>query len=243
MKATPEQQQALLTLADDDERLRRLRHKRANLPEQVALDEHEEILRKVTDELIDATHKEERLAAETARLERQIGEAQTARKTHEAQMYSGRIQSEKELAALKEEIAQAKRRKSDLEDSLLETMEQAEEVDGLLTELRSRRDELQSQIADLTTRRDESAVDIDAEIADVEQGREAHAAALDDDVLGVYEDLRSKRGGRVVARLEGRTCSGCNLELTVLELEEIKETAQRGGLARCEQCGSIIVAA
>lgn len=240
MKASPDQQRALLSLADADEAIRRKEHTRANLPEQQALDHHVDTLQKVEDELIDAVQVEERLSAESRRLERRIDEAETARKTHEAQMYSGRIQSERELGALREEIAAAKRKKSDLEDSLLETMEQVEEVTSLLEELRRRKAELEGEIADLTTRRDEAAGDIDSELATARDERARTAAGIDEEVVAFYEDLRARRTGRVVARLDGRTCTGCMLELTAIELEDIKRVSATS-LARCEQCNAIIV--
>ncbi|MGH7644030.1 MAG: C4-type zinc ribbon domain-containing protein [Gemmatimonadales bacterium] len=42
--------------------------------------------------------------------------------------------------------------------------------------------------------------------------------------------------------MEGRTCAGCRLELTPRELAEVREQVERG-LARCEQCGRILVLA
>ncbi|WP_370324494.1 zinc ribbon domain-containing protein [Euzebya sp.] len=242
MKATPEQQQQLLTLADTDEEIRRLEHKRQNLPEQKALDLHVETQEKVADELVEATQTQERLAAQTARHEREIETAEAGRKHSEAQIYSGQLKSERELQARREEISEFKRRKSDIEDSLLEIMEQSEEVGSLVEELTARRTELAEQVTDLTRQRDEAAADIDAELEALRTRRGEESGVLDEGVLGAYDTLKAKRPGRVVARLERRTCTGCQLELTAIELEEIKETA-RHSLAYCQQCGSIIVPA
>lgn len=242
MKATPAQQQQLLTLADTDEQIRRLEHKRQNLPEQKILDSHLDTQQKVADELIEATETQERLNAQTARHEREIETAEAGRKHSEAQIYSGRLTSERELEARREEIGEFKRRKSDIEDSLLEIMEQADEVGSLVDELTARRTELADQVTDLTRQRDEAAADIDAELEQLRGRRNEEAAALDDEILAAYGKLKAKRPGRPVARLERRTCTGCQLELTAIELEEIKETSKHS-LAYCQQCGSIIVPA
>lgn len=242
MKATPAQQQDLLALADTDEEIRRLEHKRAHLPEQQILDSHVEIRKLVTDEMVDATQTQERLTAQSTRHEREIDTVDTGRRTHEAQIYSGRITSERELEAIRAEIQAMYRRKSDLEDSLLEIMEQLEEVSSLVEELINRRAELEDQVADLTRRRDEAATDIDTELSTLRGRRAAEADGLPQPIMGAYDQLRGKRPGRAVARLQGRMCTGCQLDLTAIELEEIKQTAT-SDLAFCQQCSSIIVPA
>ena len=119
MKATPQQQHDLLLLADTDEEIRLLRHKRANLEEQKVLEQHEETLVKVVDELVEATKTQDNLTAQSTRHEREIETVDARRKSSEANVYSGRITSEKELGALREEIRSLQHRKSDLEASLL----------------------------------------------------------------------------------------------------------------------------
>ena len=240
MKATPQQQHDLLLLADTDEEIRLLRHKRANLEEQKVLEQHEETLVKVVDELVEATKTQDNLTAQSTRHEREIETVDARRKSSEANVYSGRITSEKELGALREEIRSLQHRKSDLEDSLLEIMEQLAESSSLVDELTARRGELKDQIADLENRRDHAATDIDAEIEKLEARRAEEASGIDDEVIAVYDGLRAKRKGRVVAKLEGKTCKGCYMELTAIELEDIKEAAANS-LAYCQQCGSIVV--
>jgi uncharacterized protein len=240
VRADREQQLQLLDLADLDEQIRRLEHRRTNLPEQKVLDEHVEARREVTGDLSDATTTQERLQAQASRHEREIEIADEGRRHSEQLIYSGRVSSEKELEALRDEIDKRHARKADLEDSLLEIMEQLEEVTDLVDELTERRQELADQIAHLTTRRDEAATGIDAELATLRAARDERTAGIDAGVLAVYDQVAAKRPGRAVARLDGRTCTGCHMELTAIELEEIKEAAA-DSLARCAQCGSIVV--
>lgn len=241
MKATPEQQQGLLALADTDETIRRLDHKRANLPEQQSLDLHEETRVKVATELSETTSMQERLMAQVTRHEREIDTADQGRKHSEAEIYSGRLTNERELEARREEIAEFHRRRDDLEDSLLEIMEQLEDVTSLADELTARRTELTEQIADLGVKRDEAAADIDAELGELSKTRvDQQQSIAEAQILVAYDQLKASRPGRAVARLEGRTCTGCQLEQTAIELEDIKATAKHS-LAYCQQCGSIIV--
>ena len=237
---TSEQQRALLALQGIDTAIRQLEHRRANLPEQQALDEHEDTLRKVTTEL--ATSKEElaRVERAQARLEGEISAVDSRRKSEEGRMYSGQITSEKELAAIRGELSSLKGRKSDLEDQLLEAMERREELEALLTELSDRREELTGRVAELRGARDEAATDIDAELATRADERRASAGELPDELVATYEALRDRKQGLAVVELQGRTCSGCRLELTAIELEETREQA-KGGLPRCEQCERILL--
>lgn len=241
MNVSPEQQKALLALADTDEEIRLLEHKRANLEEQKVLDQHTEVQETVIDELAEASRTKDNLTVQSTRHEREIETVDASRKNSEASMYSGKVTSERELAAIREEVRSMQRRKSDLEDSLLEIMEQLEEVSSLVDDLTTRRSELKDQVTDLTRTRDEAASDIDATLAEVRARRAEQVAGLDDAVVATYDGLRAKRANRrVVAQLQGRTCTGCHMELTAIELEEIKSAA-RTGLAYCQQCGSIVV--
>ena len=94
MNASREQQQLLLTLADTDEEVRRLEHKRANLPEQKILDEHIELRQTITEDLAEATSTQDRLQAQATRHECEIETADAGRRHSEGLIYSGRIQNE-----------------------------------------------------------------------------------------------------------------------------------------------------
>ena len=155
-------------------------------------------------------------------------------------MYSGLIRSEKELEALRQEIGSLKGRKSDLEESLLEIMEQVEDLESLVSTLKARHVELTGSVAELTAARDTAATDIDAELLDRREERTKAAGDIPAEVLEYYDDLRARKEGLAVAELQGRTCAGCRLELTQIELEDARSDAQ-DSLARCEQCGRILV--
>lgn len=240
MKATAEEQRALWALQEVDEAIRRLEHRRSNLAEQRVLDEHLDVLTRVDGELVDARMTIDRLQQQAKRHEREIEQVNARRKHTDDLMFGGRIQSEKELDALRDELDKLRHIKGDLEDSLLEIMEQQEDTSSLLDALEERRDELTAQITDLESARDTAATDIDAELAERRAAREAATAAVPERYLRIYDDLRPRKNGVAVAKLQGRTCSGCRLELTAIELEELREGA-RDGIPRCQQCGRLLV--
>lgn len=240
--ATPEEQRRLLDLQRVDTAIRQLQHRRAHLPEQQALDENADTLARISAEYADSRERLEHLERAQKRHEDEIAVVDARRKSEEGRMYSGLITSEKEVQALRAEISSLRARKNDLEDTLLEVMEESEDLESLVGTLKERHAELTGKVAELEGARDEAARDIDAELAQLTAERGVLAAELPSEAVEYYEELRERKKGVAVAELVGRTCQGCRLELTAVELEETRERAQRG-LARCEQCGRILVPA
>ena len=238
--ATQEQQRRLLSLQSVDTTIQQLEFRRANLPEQKALDANAETLAKVSTEYAGAKDKLERLSEQQRKHEAEIAVVDSRRKSEEGRMYSGLIRSEKELEALRHEISSLRGRKSDLEEALLEIMEQVEDLESLVATLKARHVELTTAVTDLTQARDTAATDIDAELAKVRGERQEAADGIPDEVISYYDDLRARKEGLAVAELQGRTCAGCRLELTQIELEDVRNAAAER-LARCEQCGRILV--
>lgn len=239
--ASPAQQRRLLDLQEIDTEVRRLRHRRAHLPEQQALDENADTLRRISAEYASAREKLERLERQQLRHENEIAAVESRRRGEEGRMYSGVITSERELDALRSELTSLRARKNELEDALLEVMEQREELESLVGALKERHVELTGRVQELTAARDAAATDIDAELASASARRQTVAAELPAEVQAYYEDLRARKDGVGVAQLQGRTCMGCRLQLTQTELEELRRDAARE-LARCAQCGRILVA-
>jgi uncharacterized protein len=108
--------------------------------------------------------------------------------------------------------------------------------------LKARHEELTGKADALKKARDEAATEIDAELAERRQARRRAAGAIDAALLETYDDMRERKTGVAVARLEGRACSGCRIELTAIELEEVREHATEG-IARCAQCNRLLVLA
>jgi len=240
INASPEEQQRLLRVQHLDTEIRRLQHRRANLPEQQALDDRAELLDKVTadhhaarDELVAVDRRQKRL-------EHDVNALDSRRKAEEARMYSGSIVTEREVAALRSELSSLKSRKRDLEDELLEAMERHEELTATVKTLESRQQELRDEVAPLEQARDTAATDIDAELTDQHRLRDETAAPLSTEIMARYERLRARKDGVALAELRDGTCQGCHIQLTAGELEEGHEMGELG-LARCVQCGRLLV--
>lgn len=238
--ASNEQQRQLLALQRVDDAIRRLEHQRANLAEQKALDENDELLRQVASDYADAAEKLEDAQRLQRTRETDIANLEARRKDEEARLYSGEVSSEKQVEAVRGELKSIKRKKGDYEDELIEAMERIEELEALTSTLRNRHAELQGQVAELTSARDHAASDLDSELTTQRAERERLVAELDDSLLRLYNEVSAQQGAVAVAVLDGKACEGCFLELTPLELEEVREEAKHT-LPRCPQCDRLLV--
>jgi predicted nucleic acid-binding Zn-ribbon protein len=239
-KASADQQRLLLQLQEIDTDIRRLQHRRANLPEQQVLDDRAALLGKVDADHLAARDELVTVDRRQKRLEHDVSAVDSRRRAEEGRMYSGEIVTEREVAALRSELSSLKTRKRDLEDELLEAMERHEELTGTVTTLEARRAELRDEVAPLEQARDAAAADIDTELGEKEAARRGIVAELTPGIVGAYDRLRARKNGVAVAELRNDTCQGCHIRLTAGELEEGREIGELG-LARCVQCGRLLV--
>ncbi len=85
-------------------------------------------------------------------------------------------------------------------------------------------------------------VEVDDELAVLEDARVAAVGHVPDQLLATYEDLRLRLGGTGVARLVGNRCGGCHLTLPATELDRLRRQVP-GNVTFCEQCERILVPA
>lgn len=179
------------------------------------------------------------LAAAQAKAERDV-EAVRARRTRDRdRMDSGAVSNPKDLERMQHELATLERRIGVLEDEELEVMEQLEEAQGALAELQAELAGFDERLAALTAARDEKAAAIDAQLAEVAAERPGTVEGMPADLLALYEKLREAKGIGA-AELRQRRCGGCQLELDAAELTRIRRL-QSNDVARCEECGRIMV--
>lgn len=230
----------LLDLQTHDTAADQLRHRRASLPQRqelTALDRRDADLASRRATLESTRHD---LGREQSRLEDEVASIEDKRTQADRQLYSGSITAPRELQALQDEIGALGRRQSDLEDELLEVLTAIEPVDDDLARLAQEQAEVDAERERLLAALGAAEAEIDAELAGVEEEREALAAALPEERLSEYEAARRRHGGIAVARLVGSNCGGCHLTLSAVELDRIKKLPADEP-AVCEECGRLLV--
>ncbi|GAB2829964.1 C4-type zinc ribbon domain-containing protein [Streptomyces daliensis] len=153
---------------------------------------------------------------------------------------SGLVTNPKDLESLQSEIASLAKRQGDLEDVVLEVMERRESAQERAGELARRVESVQAKTEDATGRRDAALETIDTEVATVKKEREIVAGSVPAELLKLYEKIREQQGGVGAARLYQRRCEGCQLELNITEMNEVRAAAAEE-VVRCENCRRILV--
>lgn len=230
----------LLDLQRVDSAIDRLEQRKANLPEQRALDDLTAQLEEVRAAHAALKAQLDEIARDQSRLEGEVQMIDDKIKQESNRLYGGDITSPKELASIQAELDALRRRKNHLEDQDLEVMERREGIDKELADLEQRVSELEQRSEEATAARDAASVEIETDMKANTEERAAIIPELPPELLETYEELRPKKGGVAVAALEGGVCRGCGVALSPMALDAIKR-AEAGELARCENCRRILV--
>lgn len=82
--------------------------------------------------------------------------------------------------------------------------------------------------------------DIDRELSDLTDRRADLRGQLSDGLLATYDRKRAALGV-AVARLVGKQCQGCHLELSAAEIDTVKDEAAATGVTDCPDCGRLLI--
>lgn len=236
----PDPLQLLLEVQDLDLAADQIRHRRASLPERVALAEQESTAARLDVEASELRARLGELRRSQKRLEDEVATLTAKGESENRRMYSGVVNTPRELQALQGEIDGLARRQHDLEDDVLAIMEAVEPLEAEADAVEARRDEAVAEAGRLAGRIAEAEADLDGQLTGVLAERQAVAAGLDGAVLADYERLRDRLGGVAVARFEGGQCLGCHLSLPAAEADVVRRAAP-GDVVYHEECGRILV--
>jgi predicted nucleic acid-binding Zn-ribbon protein len=238
MKADVRQQRSLLELAQLDADLSRIAHRSTHLPEHKDYERIQNDHTSAADRLASVRITLEDLDSQVARYESEI-DAVRQREDRDRSMLDSGVTNAKQLSDLQHELQTLQRRQSSLEESLLEVME--------------RREELQAQQSAESTAIDSLAADLtgaqqalDSASSEIEAARQQHStrrneltAALDPELVALYERQRAA-GGAGAGPLRGRQCGACRIEIDRGGLARISAAAADDVL-RCPECGAIVL--
>jgi predicted nucleic acid-binding Zn-ribbon protein len=240
LNAAPADQIRLLDVQALDRRLGQLAHRRTSLPEHAEIDSLTKDLTQLRDLLVAAQTEESDTAREQTKAEQDVDQVRQRATRDQDRLDSGAITSPKDLENLQHEIVSLAKRQGDLEDIVLEVMERRESLQERVAELTERVSSVQGKVDDAIARRDAAEQEIDGETASITKERELVAASVPADLLKLYEKLRVQQGGVGAARLFQRRCEGCQLELNITELNDVRAAAPDTVL-RCENCRRILI--
>lgn len=226
----------LLDLQQVDAAIDKLLDDRANLP---ALAEYRAAHAASSQATATATTAAERLRDLNLGVDKLEGELQLAEQKLEQQerrLFAGGM-SAKETENMRLEVESLRRQKSTMEDELLDLLDRREAAEAEAGEAQHAAEAATATEKTLEGSIAEQWKTIDAEIARKEARKAEIAPEVDGDLMELYTELRSSRGGVVVGALEGRTCGACHIELSAAEHHEVLQDDP----PRCIHCGAILV--
>jgi len=226
----------LLDLQDVDLEIDRLLHERQSLPALVDYRAAHELATGLEAELVAAEKLARSMALE---LDKTNGELELTADRLDAEqnrLYAGGM-SARDAEYLRREVEMLDRNKRAAEDQVLELMESMEIHDRALAELRARVAEAADRKGELEVTIKEAWKGIDSKLA-VKEARKAEIITMiSEDLVELYEKLRSAKDGVAVGELTDDVCGGCHLRLTAAEQLESRQSDP----PRCIHCRRILV--
>jgi predicted nucleic acid-binding Zn-ribbon protein len=155
----------------------------------------------------------------------------------EAELYSGRVRSPKELENLRKDSEHLRRRISQLEDRVLLAMTQVDELEEAARqgeqELRAFEVEWQETRRSLATQHEA----LRTSLRQLQQMREELRGQLGRAELGLYDELRAKKAGMALSPVKDRVCQTCRVTVPTYKARMVES---RRAIVTCEGCGRIL---
>lgn len=170
-------------------------------------------------------------------LEWQVDDSRSRLSGVEGKLYGGSVRNPKELASMQEEAnilrGQFRRREDELLDLMVRVEERQaalREAEESLAEVDGRWRQDQKELASQKER-------LEGELAGLDERRGQQSGLIEAKVLVLYDNLRERRQGRAVVKVERGMCGGCRISLPMTVLQKA-----RSGLdvVQCVSCERIL---
>ncbi|HXF10633.1 MAG TPA: C4-type zinc ribbon domain-containing protein [Desulfuromonadaceae bacterium] len=223
----------LLVLQDRDRKIHRVQQELAHIsPEREGLKAK---AASTQSQLEAAKNRVKQVESERKRLELDV----EAKKSLIEKYANQQLQTRKneEYRALAHEIDGCKADITKIEDKEIELMEQAEsaqkDVGRATIEANEARKLVEGQITQLNQREE----NLKKELAELQNGRNDLAAAVEDVTRSRYERLLKSKGDNVVVGVNHGVCGGCHMKLTAQVLVSCKSQRE---IVPCPNCGRLL---
>lgn len=216
--------------------------KKASDIENVKNNEELTLMKKEFDEiddklkLVDKRYRE--LENKRKRMEDSVGTHDEKIERDEQKLFSGTITDAKELVNLQEEAKILKKSNDEIETQMLELMVK---IDDLLVEIKNiqgKKEELESQISSMEKDIGRQVKLLEEKIKNLEAIRDTVTPGIPGDYLDGYEKTKAKKKGIVVGVLRDKFCSACNMQISTVEAEKIKDLDK---VYKCPLCGKMLI--
>jgi uncharacterized protein len=228
----------LLDLQAADTAIDRLRSRLRGLEAGADLEVAREEANEAERELGEIRLRLDELARDQRRFEHEIDSMSQKASAEERRLYDGSVANARELEAIRHEVENLTRRRTDREDELLTVMQLREDLEREERAAAERSDALRSKVDEVESA---AADELDRLRGELEERRTARAdlaATIEPELLDLYEDLRPQKKGVAAVALVDGVCQGCHEQLSAVYLDRLKRET---GPKRCEHCRRILV--
>jgi hypothetical protein len=221
-----------------DSTIDQLTYRRTNLPERTAAEAAAAELARTTRNIAALLERQRKLNEAIEEAERIGAELTRQRARLQAQLRT--VSSAREAEALQHELDALAVRRDELDDAELANLEEQSQVVDDLAAAHLAEVELAASAERTTAELASAEAEIDQLIGELTVQRSEAVTRINGGILADYERRRSRFGGVAVAKLDGRRCGGCHLDLSTFELDAVKATPP-GDFADCPQCGRMLI--
>ncbi len=167
--------------------------------------------------------------------EREVEDGQERIKKSKARLLN--IKSNKEYQAVLKEIEETQRANREREDQILTYMEELDLLQRRLKDKETELERVRRLHEEEKSAHQEELQEAQAQVTEHEIERRDMAAAVDAEVFNIYNRLKSRLDGQVVAWVENATCSACNMNIPPQMYNELQ---RMDALRFCPNCDRII---
>jgi predicted nucleic acid-binding Zn-ribbon protein len=228
----------LLDLQAIDTELDQLVKRRSNLPEHAAA--------------LQRKHELDAWEARAAALRGRITELESsiesaeeegARKQADKERLEAQLKTviaPREAEALMHEIEGVTARQDELDMAEIGALEEQSSVDDDLTAHLAGERAVRDALASAANELEKVLAEMAGEESTLHERAATARERIPGNVIDRYERVRESQGV-AVARLSGKMCEGCYLDLSAAEVDDVKEAAAASGVTDCPQCGRMLV--
>ena len=146
----------------------------------------------------------------------------------------------REAEALMHEMATLTEQTDELDGHELEALEEQAALDDQLSAHLLGEESLRDRLGQADAALADEVADIDNQLAGLSLERAELRAHVPAALLATY-DRKQAAFGVAVARLAGKQCQGCHLELSAAEIDTVKDEAADTGVTDCPDCGRLLI--
>jgi predicted nucleic acid-binding Zn-ribbon protein len=151
-------------------------------------------------------------------------------------LYAGSVKNPKELVSMQQQASQLQSQVREEEDKILEIMSQIEALQKQTTVKTARVATLEQEWTEKKQQLLSEKAELTAVLDATRKKREGLLHNIDTTYVEIYENMRVRKHGLAVAKIEQGRCQGCRISVPLSEVTQ----ARAGDLVQCGSCGRVL---